>query len=148
MFSTHHLSRLRLTFGRGRSLRSTNDTSSRLRPILPSSILFDQSLSHTRERRWASRQAKFLFYLFFHQHIYLIIATLTWLKLTLHVIPFPFHCASCFSVDWVPSRTIISAFCFLHQVKIVFRFRKLLMPLMFSEICLRVIIWPNTSKRR
>ena len=61
--------------------------------------------------------------------------------------PFPFPLGFIFSVEWVSCRTIISAFCFLHQVKIVFRFRKLQMPLMFSEISLPVIIWPNKSKK-
>ena len=38
-------------------------------------------------------------------------------------------------------------FCVLRLVKIVFRFRKLLMPLMFSETRLPVIIPPNKSKK-
>ena len=68
MFGTHDLSRLRLTFGRGRSEFEINKlpTSSLLWSIPPSPILFDQSLSRAREWRGTSRQAKFLFYLFIY----------------------------------------------------------------------------------
>ena len=65
MFGTHHLSRLRLTFGRGRSEFEINHYPPPLFwSIPPSPILFDQSLSRAREWRGTSRQAKFLFYLF------------------------------------------------------------------------------------
>ena len=54
-----------------------------------------------------------------------------------------FHLYSPAFVEWVSWRNIKSAFCFLHQVKIALRFRKLLRPLTLRDTSFRLsdLIW-------